>query len=356
MLHPPYIHALTGTAAAVSANPMNFYSDNAAAPCPEVLAAIAAAAPATRSGYDGDAVSGRLDDAFGDLFGAPCTVFPVVTGTAANALALAAMVPPYGAIVCHDEAHIQVDECGAPGFFTGGASLLLVPGAAGKLTPAGLAAGLASHRGDVHQVQARALSITQATEAGTVYSVAEVSALADHARAQGWRVHMDGARFANAIVTLGCHPGAITARAGVDILSFGTIKNGGLSAEAIIVFDPALAEDLRFRRKRAGQMPSKGRFQSAQLLAMIEGDVWLRNAARANEGAARIAEKLASRLLYPVEANEIFVQLHPGEPERLRTAGFGFYDWGAAGANEARFVIAWDTPDADIAALVAALG
>ncbi len=335
---------------------MNFYSDNAAAPCPEVLAAISGAAPASRSGYDGDALSARLDAAFGDLFGAPCAVFPVVTGTAANALALAALVPPYGAIVCHDEAHIQVDECGAPGFFTGGASLLLVPGVAGKLTPAGLAAGLAAHRGDVHQVQARALSITQATEAGTVYSVAEVAALAGHARAQGWRVHMDGARFANAVVRLGCHPADITCRAGIDILSFGTIKNGGLSAEAIVVFDAALADDLRFRRKRAGQMPSKGRFQAAQLLAMIGDDVWLRNAARANAGAARIAERLADRLLYAVEANEIFVQLSPGEPERLREAGFGFYDWGAAGANEARFVIAWDTPDADIDALIDALG
>ncbi len=335
---------------------MNFLSDNAAAPCPEVLAAIADAAPAARSGYDGDAISAQLDAAFAGLFGTDCSVFPVVTGTAANALALATMVPPYGAIVCHQEAHIQVDECGAPGFFTGGASLLLVPGAAGKLTPAGITAGLASHRGDVHQVQARALSITQVTEAGTVYSAAELAALGAHARAQGWRVHLDGARFANAVAHLGCHPGDISWRAGVDILSFGTIKNGGLLAEAIVVFDPALADDLRYRRKRAGQMPSKGRFQAAQLLAMIKDDVWLRNAARANAGAARIADKLADRLLYPVEANEIFVQLRPGEPERLRAAGFGFYDWGAAGANEARFVVAWDTPTADIDALVAALG
>jgi len=335
---------------------MDFFSDNAAAPCPEVLAAIARAAPASRSGYDSDIISARLDAAFEDMFGAPCVVFPVVSGTAANALALAAMVPPYGAIVCHDEAHIQVDECGAPGFFTGGASLLLVPGAAGKLSPAGITTTLASHRGDVHQVQARALSITQATEAGTVYSAAEVAALVGYGRAQGWRVHMDGARFANAVAHLGCHPGDISCRAGVDILSFGTIKNGGLSAEAIVVFDATLADDLRFRRKRAGQMPSKGRFQAAQLLAMLSDDVWLRNAARANAGATRIAEKLADRLLYPVEANEIFVQLHSGEAERLRDAGFGFYDWGAAGANEARFVIAWDTADADIDALVAALG
>jgi threonine aldolase len=282
-------------------------------------------------------------------------VFPVVTGTAANSLALAALVPPYGAIVCHEEAHIQVDECGAPGFFTGGASLMLVKGAAGKLTPAGIAAGLASHRGDVHQVQLRALSLTQTTEAGTVYSVAEMMALGAHAREQGWRLHLDGARFANAVAHLGCHPGDISWRAGVDILSFGAIKNGGMTAEAIVVFDQTLADDLRYRRKRAGQVPSKGRFQAAQLLAMITDDVWLRNARAANAGAQQLARAAGDRLLYPVEANEVFVQLRPGEPDRLRAAGFGFYDWGAAGSNEARFVVAWDSAEADVAALAAAL-
>ncbi len=335
---------------------MTFYSDNAAAPCPEVLAAIAAAAPATVSGYDGDPISARLDAAFAEVFGQPCTVLPVGTGTAANALALATMVPPYGAIVCHQDAHIQVDECGAPGFFTGGASLMLVPGAAGKLTPAGIATALLPHRGDVHQVQVRALSLTQATEAGTVYTPAEMAALSDHARAQGWRVHLDGARFANAVAYLGCHPGDISCRAGVDILSCGTIKNGGLSAEAIVVFAPDLVADLKFRRKRAGQMPSKGRFQAAQLLAMIEGGTWLRNAARANAGARAVAAAAGDRVMYPVEANEVFLQLRAGEPERLRAAGLGFYDWGAAGSGEARFVVAWDTPDADIAALAALLG
>jgi threonine aldolase len=334
---------------------MFFLSDNAAAPCPEVLAAIAAAAPASAAGYDGDAISARLDDAFGALFGRACTVLPVGTGTAANALALATMVAPFGAVACHAEAHIHVDECGAPEFFTGGAKLLLVPGADGQLTPDGLEAGLSSHRGDVHQVQLQALSITQATEAGTVYSAAAVAALGDHARAKGWRVHMDGARFANAVATLGCHPGDISWRAGVDILSFGMIKNGGMTAEALVVFAPDLVENLRFRRKRAGQMPSKGRFHAAQLLAMIDGDVWLRNARAANTGAATLAAAVADRLLYPVEANEVFVQLRPGEAARLRAQGFAFYDWGAAGSGEARFVVAWDTPAADVAALAAAL-
>ena len=339
---------------------MFFLSDNAASPCPEVLAAVIAAAPAAAAGYDGDAISAQLDDAFGALFGRACTVLPVGTGTAANALALSVMVPPFGAVVCHDEAHIHVDECGAPEFFTGGAKLLLVPGAAGQLTPEGLETGLAAHRGDVHQVQLRALSVTQATEAGTVYAPDALAALGDLARARGWRLHMDGARFANAAAYLGCHPGDISWRVGVDILSFGMIKNGGMTAEALVVFTPELVDELRFRRKRAGQMPSKGRFQAAQLLAMVTDGVWLRNARAANAGAARLAAAAvatgAGRLLYPVEANEVFVQLKLGEPERLRALGFGFYDWGAAGSNEARFVVAWDTPPGDVAALAAALG
>ncbi|KPF65758.1 threonine aldolase [alpha proteobacterium AAP81b] len=334
---------------------MAFQSDNCAAACPEVLAAIAAAAPATWSGYDGDDLSAALGEAFATVFGHDCIVLPVVTGTAANALALAAMVPPYGAVVCHQEAHIEVDECGAPGFFTGGASLMLVPGDHGKLTPEGIAAGTAAHRGDVHQVQLRALSLTQATEAGTVYTPDELAALGALARARGWRLHLDGARFANAVAHLGCHPGDISWRAGVDILSFGTIKNGGLSAEAIVVFAADLVDDLRFRRKRAGQMPSKGRFQAAQLLAMLEGDVWLRNARAANAAARRLAAAAGDRLLHPVEANEVFVALRPGEAERLRGAGLGFYDWGAAGSGEARFVAAWDTSEVAIASFEAVL-
>ncbi len=334
---------------------MHFLSDNAAGVCPEVLAAVAAASGPASAGYDGDDWSMRLDAAFGAVFERDCVVLAVATGTAANALALAALVPPFGAVVCHEEAHIHVDECGAPEFYTGGAKLLLAPGASGKLTPAGIEAALAGHRGDVHQVQVRALSLTQATEAGTVYAPAELAALGDLARRRGWRVHLDGARFANAVARLGCGPADISWRAGVDILSFGCVKNGGLSAEALVIFDTTLADDLRYRRKRAGQLQSKGRMQAAQLLAMVTDGVWLRNAARANAGAARLAEAAGGRLLYPVEANEVFVQLRPGEPAALRQQGFGFYDWGAAGSDEARFVVAWDTPDAAIAALAATL-
>lgn len=334
---------------------MNFKSDNAASVCPEVMDSVLAAGPASAGAYDDDALSRQLDGAFGAVFGRACSVFPVGTGTAANALALAAMVPSYGAVVCEAEAHVHVDECGAPEFFTGGAKLLLVSGEHGRLTPARLDAGLASHRGDVHQVQIGALTLTQATEAGTVYSPDEVAALASYARSRSWHVHMDGARFANAVAHLGCHPADVTWQAGVDVLSFGAIKNGGMTAEALVVFAPELAGRMRYLRKRAGQMPSKGRFAAAQLLAMIGDDVWLANARRANAAAARIAVAAGDRVMHPVQANEVFLKMHPGEVARLRKLGFDFYDWGDIGSDEVRLVAAWDTPEPYIAALVEAL-
>lgn len=333
---------------------MRFLSDNAATVCPEVMAAVASANVATDHAYDGDPWSARLDDAFSDLFGTQCRVFAVSSGTAANALSLSCLVPPFGAVVCHREAHIQVDECGAPEFFTGGAKLLLCDGPHAKLTPASVERGLESLRGDVHQVQARALSLTQATEYGAVYSPDEVRALTDLAKSRSWRVHMDGARFANAIAHLGCHPGDVTWRVGVDVLSFGAIKNGGMSSEAVVFFDEALSADLRFRRKRAGQMPSKGRFNAAQLLAMIGDGVWLRNAAAANSGAQLLAQAAGTRLTQPVEANEVFVNIGDAGTT-LRAQGFSFYDWGDAGSGEARFVVSWDQPRSDITALAAAL-
>ncbi len=335
---------------------MNFQSDNAAGVRPDILAAVAAAADPSVEAYDADAWTGRLDAAYAAVFGRDCTVLPVSTGTAANALALAAMVPPYGAVVCHAEAHIHVDECGAPEFFTGGAKLVLCEGEAGKLTPASLTDGLAAHRGGVHQVQLGALSLTQATESGTVYSPDEVAALARVAQARGWRVHMDGARFANAVAALGCHPGDVTWRAGVDILSLGAIKNGGMTAEAMVIFAPDLVEPIRFRRKRAGQLPSKGRFQAAQLLAYVESGQWLTTAAAANAGAARIGAAAGPRAVWPTQANEVFVRLDVSEADRLRAMGFRFYDWGRPADGVARFVVAWDTPAAAVDALVAALG
>jgi threonine aldolase len=334
---------------------MNFQSDNAASVCPEILAAVVAANISSSAAYDADAWTDRLEGVYSDVFGTACTVLPVSSGSAANALALAAMVPPYGAIACHAEAHIHVDECGAPEFFTGGAKLLLCHGVDGKLTPASVATSLAAHRGDVHQVQLGALSLTQATECGTTYTPDEVAALSAYAKSRGWKVHMDGARFANAMVALGCAPGDITWRAGVDILSLGAIKNGGMTAEAMVIFDATLVDQVRFRRKRAGQMPSKGRFNAAQLLAYVETDAWRRNAARANVGAARLAAALAGRTAYPVQANEVFAALGPDGAARLRAAGFLFYDWADPADHVARFVVAWDTPDADIDALAAAV-
>lgn len=332
---------------------MRFLSDNAASVCPEVMEAVIAANVATDNAYDGDPWSKRLDDVFSDFFGARCRVFAVSSGTAANSLALAALVPPFGAVVCHREAHIEVDECGAPEFFTGGAKLLLCEGEHAKLTPGSIEAGTAAMRGDVHQVQIRALSITNATEYGTVYSPDEVATLAGLARDRGWRVHMDGARFANALVHLGCHPGDVTWRAGVDVLSFGAIKNGGMSAEALVFFDEALAAELPYRRKRAGQMPSKGRFNAAQLIAYVESGAWQRNAEAANRGARRLAEAAGPRLTHPVEANEVFVDIGSNS-DALRGQGFNFYDWGAAGSGEARFVISWDQREEEIAALAEA--
>jgi threonine aldolase len=334
---------------------MDFHSDNAAGVHPAVLAAVAAAAGPEAAGYDGDPWSGRLDEAFSALFETRCRVFAVPSGTAANALGLAACVPPWGGILAHAEAHVEVDEAGAVPFYTHGASHILVPGASGKLSAEALDAAMARRRGDVHQVQPAAVTLTNATEAGTVYAPHEVAAIAGWAKARGLAVHMDGARFANAVAHLGCTPGEISWRAGVDLLSFGCIKNGGMSADAVVVFAPALAETIPVRRKRAGLMPSKGRFAAAQLLAMIEDGLWLANARAANAGAQRLAAAARERLLQPVEANEVFLRLSAAERADLRTRAFGFYDWELAGPEAARFVVRWDQTEDAIAALADAL-
>jgi threonine aldolase len=334
---------------------MDFLSDNAAGVHPAVLEAVCAAAGPQPRGYDGDRWSEALDAAFSALFETRVRAFAVPSGTAANALGLAAAVPPYGGVWCHDEAHVDVDEAGAVGFYTGGASLMLVPGAAGKLTVEALDRAAARRRGDVHQVQAAALSLTQATECGTVYTPAEVATLSGWARTHGLAVQMDGARFANAVAHLGCSPADVTWRAGVDILSFGCIKNGGMTSEALLVFREDLAATVPVRRKRAGLMPSKGRFAAAQLIAMLEGDLWLANARAANAGARALAAAAPGRLLYGCEANEVFLRLTAPEREALRAQGFGFYDWELAGPDAARFVVRWDQSAEAIAALAAAI-
>ncbi len=334
---------------------MRFYSDNTATACPQILAAITEANHGLAVAYGDDPWTQRLDAVLGGFFGAEVRAFAVATGTAANSLSLATLCPPYGAIYCHEEAHIATDECGAPGFFSGGAQLMPLPGAAGKLTFEALRVALDAHPASVHTVQPAALSLTQATELGTVYQPAEIAALSQLAHSRGLRVHLDGARFANAVAFLDCHPADVTWRAGVDVLSFGATKNGALTAEAVVFFDSDLVRDLELRRKRAGHLLSKSRYVAAQLLAYVETGVWKRNAERTNRLAQDIGRAAGASLIHPVQANEVFVGLGVQRRQALRAAGFEFYDWGAESAGEARFVVSWDQPDADVPALCAAL-
>lgn len=330
---------------------MRFFSDNAASVHPAVLEAIAAA-NSVDTAYDGDAHSAALDGAFSDLFETKVSAFWIASGTAANGLALAQLCPPIGSILCHRDAHIQNDECGAPEFYTHGAKLSLLDGPGAKITHDALEARLASIPGGVHWAQPKAVSITNATEYGCVYSPDEVAAIGQICKSHGLGLHMDGARFANAVAHLGCHPADLTWRAGVDILSFGFVKNGGMSAEALIVFDPARAGGLAERRKRAGFLFSKGRFLAAQLLALLKDDLWIANARAANAGAAQIAACAGEHLIYPVQANEIFLRATAQEAARLRSQGFDFYDWAE---GEIRLVVSWDQGENEIAAMAEAL-
>jgi threonine aldolase len=330
---------------------MRFFSDNAALVHPKVMQAIAGA-NVVDTAYDGDALSQRLDAAFSDIFGHDVAVLWVATGTAANCLALGSLVQPHQGIICHRDAHIEVDECGAPGFYTAGAKLMLVDGEGAKVAPGAVTALLGSIRDDVHQVQAAALSITNATEYGLVYSPDDVAELGTLCKSHDLGLHMDGARFANAVASLGCHPADVTVRSGVDALSFGFAKNGGMGAEALIYFDPALADAARYRRKRAGHLQSKGRFLAAQLLAMLDGDLWLNNARAANDAAQIIAGAAPERLMHEVQANEIFIRLSATEAAALRTRGFDFYDWGEGAA---RIVTSWNHTAHDVAPLAKAI-
>ena len=326
-----------------------FLSDNAAPVHPKVWEAMRAA-DQSDAPYDNDALSQRLDDAFSQAFGHEVAALWVATGTAANCLALACMVPPHGGVVCHRESHIEVDEGGAPGFYMHGGKLMLAEGKGAKLAPDAVRAVIDPIRDDVHQVQPHAISVTQASEYGLSYRPQELTAIRDLASERGLGFHVDGARFANAVAFLGCSPAEAVGSA--DALSFGCVKNGGMSAEAIVFFDTELAQVARYRRKRAGHLQSKGRFLAAQLLAMLEGDLWLANGRAANAAAAEVAGACGERLMHPVEANELFVRLTSAERDTLREQGFGFYDWGA---DAARFVTAWNTREDDARALARAI-
>jgi threonine aldolase len=330
---------------------MNFRSDNTASAAAEILAAISAVNERPAAPYGDDQWSRKLDDAFGALFERDVRVFTVATGTAANAISLASVTPPWGSILCHREAHIECDECGAPEFYAGGAKLALIDGAAAKITADGLKAALTGPARSVHSVKPSAVSISQSTERGAAYTAQEVAAIGAIARSAGLAFHMDGARFANAVAALGCTPAELSWRGGVDLMSFGATKNGGLGAEAIVCFNLDLAEEIETRRKRGGHLVAKGRFIAAQLLAYIEGDLWLRLAMRANTLARKLSDAAGPYLSVPVETNQVFITPGVAALAKLRAAGAEFYDWGAEGSGEARLVVSWNQSEADIEAM-----
>jgi len=340
----------------------NFKSDNVTPVCDAIMAAIHAANSGPAPSYGGDAFTERLQSVAGEVFGTKVAIFPVTTGTAANALALSQITPPYGGVYCHDAAHIVTDECGAPEFFTGGAKLLGLPAPDGKIKPGQVANAIAFAQDmGVHHVKPGALSLTQATEWGTVYELAEVAALAAVARQHGLPVHMDGARFANALVHLGCTPAEATWKSGVDVLSLGATKNGALCAEAVVFFDPARAADFERRRKRAGHLWSKMRFVSAQLLASFERGLWLDNARHANAMASALAQGLrkvaGAALLQPVDANEVFVALPEATVIALEQRGFEFYRWPLCTVPQGvaiRLVTSYATPRSHVEEFIAA--
>ncbi|HEY4211685.1 MAG TPA: low specificity L-threonine aldolase [Steroidobacteraceae bacterium] len=334
---------------------MKFFSDNTATACPEILEALVSANRALEKAYGDDRWTQRLDAVLSGFFGTEVRAFAVATGTAANSLSVSTLCPPYGEIYAHEEAHIARDECGAPGFYTGGAQLTLLKGELAKVTGADLASALDAHPVHLHTVQPSVVSLTQATEYGTTYRPAEIAAISEVAHRRGMKVHMDGARFANSVAFLNCDPGDITWRAGVDVLSFGATKNGAMGAEAVVFFDKELVRDFEFRRKRAGHLLSKSRYVSAQLLAYVETGVWLRNSKRTNSFAQRIGKSAGAALMFPVEANEVFLHLGAQRKQSLRNSGFSFYDWGSEAAGDARFVVSWDQAEEDVVTLCDAL-
>ena len=334
----------------------NFASDNASGVCPEAWAAMAEANAAGHCpSYGADSYTQRATDAFRELFETDCDVYFVFNGTAANSLALASLCQSYHSVVCHESAHVETDECGAPEFYSNGSKLLLCPGPLGKLTP-GVVRAVVTKRTDIHYPRPRALSVTQPTELGTTYSLDEVSALSATAHELGLRVQMDGARFGNGVVSLKCSPAELTWKAGVDVLCFGGSKNGMAVGEAVIFFKRDLSEEFAARCKQAGQLASKMRFLAAPWLGMLKDDAWLRHAGRANAMAKRLEAGIervpAAKILHPVQANSVFVELPAGVADQLRGRGWLFYSFIGGGG---RLMCSWDTAEADVDALLADL-
>jgi threonine aldolase len=335
-----------------------FSSDNTAGVSTEILAAMAESAVGRATPYGEDDLTRAVTGRFRDVFECDLDVLLVSTGSAANGLALAALTPPWGSVLCHSDSHINNDEAGAPEFYSNGAKLVPLPGVDAKLHPEAVAAAVKRGRGIVHAVQPAVLSVTQATETGSVYSLDELGELGELAHDGGLAVHMDGARFTNALVSIGATAAEMTWRSGVDILSFGATKNGTMNAEAVVVFDRSKTTELRYRQKRAGQLASKMRFQSAQLAAYLADDLWLSNAAHANAMADRLAAGLASiagaGVLGTPRANMLFATLAESTIATLLADGFSFY-CDDTQPTQVRFVTAFTTTEADVDDLLAAI-
>lgn len=328
-----------------------FTSDTYAGICPEAIAALQQANRGHAGAYGDDPWTAQAAALLRDFFETDCAVFFVLTGTAANSLALAALCRSYHSVICHADAHIQTDECGAPERAGGGIKLLTVEGDDGKIT-ADAVRRMAARQRDVHSSKPHVLSVSQATEVGTVYRIEELRALGEVAREVGLLVHMDGARFANALATLKVPPRAVTWQAGVDVLCFGGTKNGILAGEAVVFFNRALAEEFEYRRKQAGQLPAKMRFLAAPWVAMLQSAAWLRNAERANAMARLLEAELRTidslKVLHPVEANAVFVRMPERWRDALQERGWHFYTI----ADGMRLMCSWDTEPQDIAALM----
>ncbi len=342
---------------------MFFASDNTSGAPPQVMQALLRANEGFARSYGGDDIMARVTAQVRALFDAPeASVHLVATGTAANALALAALTDPWGAVFCHRHAHIAEDECGAPEFYTNGAKLVLIDGAHGRLTPDALTEALATTGASgVHGVQRGCLSLTNVTEAGTVYTPAEIAALTAIAKSHGLPCHLDGARFANALVATGASPADMTWRAGIDMLSFGGTKNGLLGVEAVVLFDPAKSWELELRRKRGGHLFSKHRFLSAQMEAYLQDGLWLRLAAQANAMGQRLAQGIAglnhAALTHPSQANMVFANWEPGGHARLQAADAVYFDLRPLpdGRETARMVASWNTTEDHVDRFLAAL-
>ena len=329
---------------------VKFASDNVAGACPEVLDALMKANEGDSAPYGNDDYSKVLQEKFSEIFEKEVIVYPTASGTAANALALSTMTPVFGNIYCHKLAHINTDECGAPEFYTGGAKLIPLTGINGKITPEELEKNI-SGTGIVHHTQPSSVSITQVCETGEVYELDEIKKIADVAHKHKLNMHMDGARFANALVALNCTPAEMTWKSGIDVLSFGATKNGCIAAEAIIFFKPELVGNISFLMKRAGHLLSKMRFVYAQLDAYISNDVWLKNAKQANKMGKKLSDGLVKhnsiKLAYPTQANEVFAKFPREMIEHLNSLGYKMNEDELDG-QAVRLVAAWNTQNSDV--------